>query len=85
MPNSVPNKRFIWLAAAFLGALVPATAYANVGVPMIAPSLIGMLICIIPVILMESLILRWRMRIDFRRSLKASSLAGVRMGSGNDT
>jgi len=51
---------------------------ANVAIPTLIPHWIFALIALIPVVIVEALVIFWRHRVDFRRSLAASAVANVR-------
>lgn len=70
-------KKHLWLFL-FPGILlVPESAQANIGVPMIAVTLPWMVIALVPVILVEGLILARRHELPFSRAAKAMSIANL--------
>lgn len=52
-------------------------AYANVGIPMLAIALPGMIISLIPIIAIEALYMRWRLKLTFVKALKVSSIVNI--------
>jgi hypothetical protein len=68
------RRRGVLLAAL---ALLPACAYANTGVPILARTMTGMVIALIPIIAIESLVLRDQLGISALSALGTATVANI--------
>lgn len=74
------NIRMYRLYSIVLGAILalqPGTASADIGIPMIAPALPLMFVCLIPVILIEAIVLVRRLGVAFPLAFRSVSVANL--------
>ena len=70
------RHRWIWLLAG-LTCLIPATAYANAGLPMFSIEYRPMLIALCPIIVLEAILFAKRLPISSKRAAVGSTIANV--------